>query len=171
MPHCEICECDNLSALLTFNLRCRRLIASGEAGLSVPRSSALEARISRVPPFDLGFRAFMPSPYTTILVGLFLCGVMPGPKPDSDVPAVLEQWRRGHRFFGVVIPSPPASDDLSACIPRPFEYLPGDLFDTTGALRGELWTELALWPDKLVARWLRQSRNALHSFVERALVS
>lgn len=169
MPHCETCECDNPNALSTFNARCRRLIASGAVRLSKNASNALGDRLVRIPPFDLGFREFMPDQATTKLGGLFLCAVQPGPRPDGDMPDLVQQWRCSHRFFTVVIPSPLMSDDLSLCVPEPVEYRQGDVFNMVNAMRGEVMVEIASWPDRLMARWLRQSRDALHAFVEAAI--
>jgi hypothetical protein len=157
--HCETCQCDDLGALTTFNVRCRRLITSGAVALRNPISSALAARMSTSPRFALGFREFLPAAYNDRLAGLFLCSITPlAGEPLDDL------RRARHRYFAVVIPSPMHGDLRS--VPKPFEYDAGGEFDIGESPRAEELEEIARWSDHLVARWLGLSLNALHDFVE-----
>lgn len=176
MPHCDACncDCDNLSALDTFNLRCERLMRSHPIAIDGARLPY----IAESEQYQFGFRPFLPSAADMRLVGMFLTAtaLRPKPQPPSAGAGVwgrdiydigVRGWRAGHRYFAVLIANTVGE------APQPFEYNKGDEFDIsrTSFSIEVLEDVVAEWPDDLVVNWLDRSRLYLREFVYRSVGS
>jgi hypothetical protein len=171
MPHRETCCCDDPSALVTFNLRCERLLRDNESDFcrDHPLPDNLRARLSGHPMYQFGFREFMPAQHNQQLVAVFLAAIRPDwEKPEQAMMSThkYQRWREEHRFFGIVVRMPDAE-------PLPFEYRIGDMFEIPNDVPQGEWLSdrLILDPmtdDELLA-WLSKYRAALVDYVARTM--
>lgn len=167
MPHCETCECDNPSALSTFNLRIKRLVAAIDFEVELPLQ--VRERIDWASRrFAFSFTGLKLTSTSRATVGQFLVALYPIPHAS---------WLRGvdadPRFFAVSTLGP-IQVGLGACsgsnpmVPVAIEYKPGDQFEIYQCPQLEDLEEMAAWDDAKLTQYLRLHIDPLMKVVVKA---